>query len=63
MITTERGGLSLRYSRVNQAYFVMWGDHHVLRIFNSKIEGEEYIDALLDLKPRAAHLLKGGKDE
>jgi hypothetical protein len=36
---------SVKWSPVNQAWFVMFGDQ-VLRIFNAKSEAEEYLDWL-----------------
>jgi len=38
-------GIQIKWSAVNQAWFVMWHDQ-VLRIFNSKSDAEEYLDEL-----------------
>ena len=45
------GGLAIAYSRVNQAWLVLWGigdleGRHVLRIFNDRSEAEEYVEDL-----------------
>lgn len=38
-------GLSIRYSPVNQAFFVMWNEQ-VLHIFNERFEAEMYVEDL-----------------
>ena len=45
------GGLAIAYSRVNQAWLVLWGigdleGRCVLRIFNDRSEAEEYVNEL-----------------
>jgi hypothetical protein len=47
--TTWPGGVSIRYSPVNQAYFVMWHDQ-VLRLFNRREEAERYANEITEKK-------------
>jgi len=40
-------GIYKRYSKVNQAWFVMW-HHELLRVFNDEEEADHYIKELLN---------------
>jgi len=46
------GGVTIRYSPVNQAYFVMWNDQ-VLRLFNRRDEAEHYAEEITASKMQA----------
>lgn len=46
-------GLSVVWSRMNLAWFVMWGDHgHVLRVCNTRAEADAYVADLRRTEPQ-----------